>query len=433
MITDGVAEILVGINVDPQFGQLLVLGAGGVLTELLRGQRHAAAAVHRLRHRGGARAAQGGAAPRRFPPPAGGGPAGAHRGGAGVHALRRGQSRAAHRARYQSRHRATRRPRRGGGRCPDPPRVRSPDMSDGIKTASTRPRGAILEVTIDRPKANAIDLAASRRLNEVFSPLPRRPGAARRDRHRRRRAFLQRRLGPQGRGGRRGIRRGLGRGRLRRPQLPAQPRQAAHRGGQRHRLRRRLRDRARHRHHRDGGAREVRAAGDQRRGAGGCRHHQAAAAHSLPRRGRVPDDRTLDGRRRGQALGPGQPRGAKGQGSRARERSRSSSPTARRCCSRRSSSCCATPRWSPSTRRSSCTTPERGAAGDPLGGPQGRRARVRGEAQAGVEGEVGSPGALAKRVHVTPAIVNQFVHHREQAPTVRADSAARAAAAARAR
>jgi acetate---CoA ligase (ADP-forming) len=36
MVSDGVAEILVGISVDPQFGQLLVLGAGGVLTELLR-------------------------------------------------------------------------------------------------------------------------------------------------------------------------------------------------------------------------------------------------------------------------------------------------------------------------------------------------------------------------------------------------------------
>ena len=36
MITDGVAEILIGITVDPQFGQLLVLGAGGVLTELWR-------------------------------------------------------------------------------------------------------------------------------------------------------------------------------------------------------------------------------------------------------------------------------------------------------------------------------------------------------------------------------------------------------------
>ncbi|MGO9853367.1 MAG: acetate--CoA ligase family protein [Steroidobacteraceae bacterium] len=36
MVGDGVAEVLVGVSVDPQFGQLLVLGAGGVLTELLR-------------------------------------------------------------------------------------------------------------------------------------------------------------------------------------------------------------------------------------------------------------------------------------------------------------------------------------------------------------------------------------------------------------
>jgi len=36
MVTDGVAEVLIGVTVDPQFGQLLVLGAGGVLTELLR-------------------------------------------------------------------------------------------------------------------------------------------------------------------------------------------------------------------------------------------------------------------------------------------------------------------------------------------------------------------------------------------------------------
>ncbi len=39
-------------------------------------------------------------------------------------------------------------------------------MSHGIKTTTD---GAILEVTIDRPKANAIDLAASRRLNDIFS------------------------------------------------------------------------------------------------------------------------------------------------------------------------------------------------------------------------------------------------------------------------
>jgi acetyl-CoA synthetase len=34
MTSDGVAEILVGVIVDPQFGQVLVLGAGGVMTEL---------------------------------------------------------------------------------------------------------------------------------------------------------------------------------------------------------------------------------------------------------------------------------------------------------------------------------------------------------------------------------------------------------------
>jgi acyl-CoA synthetase (NDP forming) len=36
MIADGIAEILIGMTCDPQFGQVLVLGAGGVLTELLR-------------------------------------------------------------------------------------------------------------------------------------------------------------------------------------------------------------------------------------------------------------------------------------------------------------------------------------------------------------------------------------------------------------
>jgi len=35
MFTDGVAEILIGVIVDPQFGQVLVLGAGGIFTEIL--------------------------------------------------------------------------------------------------------------------------------------------------------------------------------------------------------------------------------------------------------------------------------------------------------------------------------------------------------------------------------------------------------------
>jgi crotonobetainyl-CoA hydratase len=44
-------------------------------------------------------------------------------------------------------------------------------MSDSSEIAGIRTArdGAVLEVTLDRPKANAIDLAASRRLNEVFS------------------------------------------------------------------------------------------------------------------------------------------------------------------------------------------------------------------------------------------------------------------------
>ncbi|HEY6482938.1 MAG TPA: acetate--CoA ligase family protein [Steroidobacteraceae bacterium] len=36
MIVDGIAEVLIGMSVDPQFGQVLVLGAGGVLAELLQ-------------------------------------------------------------------------------------------------------------------------------------------------------------------------------------------------------------------------------------------------------------------------------------------------------------------------------------------------------------------------------------------------------------
>jgi crotonobetainyl-CoA hydratase len=39
-------------------------------------------------------------------------------------------------------------------------------MPDGIRTATD---GPILEVTLDRPKANAINVSASRRLNEVFT------------------------------------------------------------------------------------------------------------------------------------------------------------------------------------------------------------------------------------------------------------------------
>ena len=39
-------------------------------------------------------------------------------------------------------------------------------MTDGVRTVKD---GAVLEITLDRPKANAIDLKASRRLNEIVS------------------------------------------------------------------------------------------------------------------------------------------------------------------------------------------------------------------------------------------------------------------------
>ncbi len=39
-------------------------------------------------------------------------------------------------------------------------------MSDGIETTTD---GPILEVRLNRPKANAINLAASRRLNHIFT------------------------------------------------------------------------------------------------------------------------------------------------------------------------------------------------------------------------------------------------------------------------
>jgi acetate---CoA ligase (ADP-forming) len=35
MLTDGVAEVLIGVILDPQFGQVLVLGSGGVFTEIM--------------------------------------------------------------------------------------------------------------------------------------------------------------------------------------------------------------------------------------------------------------------------------------------------------------------------------------------------------------------------------------------------------------
>ena len=86
MVSDGVAEVLVGICVDAQFGQLLVLGAGGVLTELLR-DGVTCCRVHRSRYRGGSRGCASHPCCRAFAAAARG-RAGADRSGACLHPLR---------------------------------------------------------------------------------------------------------------------------------------------------------------------------------------------------------------------------------------------------------------------------------------------------------------------------------------------------------
>ena len=87
-------------------------------------------------------------------------------------------------------------------------------MSDAVRT---RREGGVLEVTLDRPKANAIDLATSREMGEVFAGFRDDPDLRVADPADRGRQVLLRRLGPQGRGRRRRGRRRLRRRRLRRP------------------------------------------------------------------------------------------------------------------------------------------------------------------------------------------------------------------------
>src|SRR5207247_1586009 len=79
--------------------------------------------------------------------------------------LRRTAGGATVRTRRQPAHRAPRRPRGGRRRCVDPNGKGDMTMAQGI--VLTR-NGAILEIRLDRPKANAIDLAASRALNDAF-------------------------------------------------------------------------------------------------------------------------------------------------------------------------------------------------------------------------------------------------------------------------
>ena len=110
-------------------------------------------------------------------------------------------------------------------------------------------RGTVLEVTIDRPKANAIDAATSRIMGDIFRELPRRsrncasPSSPAPARNSSARAGISR---PQPKAKRRCR---LWRRRFRRAAGTAGPQQAGDRRGERPRLWRRLRDHDLRRHH----------------------------------------------------------------------------------------------------------------------------------------------------------------------------------------
>ncbi len=144
-----------------------------------------------------------------------------------------------------------------------------------------------------------------------LSRLPGRPGRARRHPDRRRRPVLLSRLGPEGRGGRRGGRRRSRPRRLCRRHRILRPRQARDRGGQRAGDGRRLRAGAGVRSDRRGRGRRVRAA------RGGARHRRQfrrRAALAAPHRAGAGDgtvaDRPARRRRGSHAHRPRQPRRA---------------------------------------------------------------------------------------------------------------------------
>ena len=179
-------------------------------------------------------------------------------------------------------------------RCPSDARARP--CGPGVE-------GGILEVTLDRPKANAIDLATSRVMGKVFAGF--RDDADLRvaiAAHRGRQVLL-RRLGPQGRGRRRRGGRRLRRRRLRRAPGAAGPQQAGDRGRARPGDGRRLRAGAVVRPDLRLGGHPVRPAGDQRRHPRRRGDDQAAQADAVPRRDGAAPDRTLDGGRRRRTAG----------------------------------------------------------------------------------------------------------------------------------
>ena len=163
MVTGGLAELIVAVAHDPVYGTVLTLGAGGVLAELIEDVAVLVLPAEACDVRGGA-ARPAALAPARRPSRA---PPRRRRRDrrCGAEAARAdARSRGADRDRAEPADRA-RRGRRGSRR-----RDMGEDMT-GTDTAGPiriRREGAILEVTLDRPPANAIDLATSRIMGETF-------------------------------------------------------------------------------------------------------------------------------------------------------------------------------------------------------------------------------------------------------------------------
>ena len=168
MIADGVAELILGVVRDPQVGLCLVLGSGGVMVELLGGSCTATAADDRRGDPVRRSGAEGGAPAAGLPGPAGG------------RRRRCGRPLPWRSRRFAAAH-ADRlveldvnplivRPAGmgvGGGRRSHPTdRRRSGFMSEAVRTSAA---DGILEVVLDRPKANAIDSATSRALGRAFA------------------------------------------------------------------------------------------------------------------------------------------------------------------------------------------------------------------------------------------------------------------------
>jgi hypothetical protein len=193
MVGGGVVEVLVGILRDPAHGFVLTLGAGGVMAELLADTVSlllpASAAEIQRRARRLRLASASGRVSR----------ASAADSEALVSSILAVQDCAMAMRMHSWNWRSTRLSRHPTGPW------RSMHLSDWERchdrdARPDRAPGRVLEVTLDRPKANAIDLATSRIMGEVFTEFRDDSGPARRHHHRRGREVLLPRLGPEGGG-----------------------------------------------------------------------------------------------------------------------------------------------------------------------------------------------------------------------------------------